>query len=110
MNQKSKEEGATEPPAPEEQLTDDTNKGASAPTSQTSTKSVDKGKSPKTGKSDDGTKKPATLTPDQFNKLLSLNPTLKKEVHSMEPTTVQKMMNALSLADGLAGASIRGEN
>jgi glycylpeptide N-tetradecanoyltransferase len=108
MNQKSKEEGATEPPAPEEQLTDDTNKEASSPASQTSTKSVDKGKSPKAGKSD--AKKPATLTPDQFNKLLSLNPALKKEVDSMEPAKVQEMMKTLSLADVLAGASISGKN
>ena len=111
MSQESKEEGATGPSAPsKEQPTDDTNKEASSPASQTIKTSVEKGKSSKAGKIDDATKKPANLTPDQFNRLLSLNHSLKQEVDSMEPSKVQEMMKTLNIADILAGASISGKN
>ncbi len=109
MSQESREEGATVPSATQEQSADDGNE-TSASAFPVATKSVEKGKSSKTGKSDDDTKKPATLTPGQFNKLLSLNPALKKEVDSMEPEKVEEMMKTLNLADVLAGASISGKN
>jgi glycylpeptide N-tetradecanoyltransferase len=60
--------------------------------------------------SSSSTKTSGSVTDEQFQQLLSINPALKAEVGNMDPAKVQEMMKNLNLSQILTGASVDGKN
>ncbi|KIW07068.1 uncharacterized protein PV09_01958 [Verruconis gallopava] len=52
----------------------------------------------------------ASLSTEQFQQLLSMNPSLKNELAGMDHAKLMEMMKKISLADTLTGMSITGKN